>query len=60
MSAPSISYDPLLFGASEEEGIVAVEHVRGTDGDEMVIFIREDGALRQHREPFYPLLVAAA
>jgi DNA polymerase I len=59
MPALAIPYDPLLFGASADEGIVAVEHAPKSSGDEMVIFTRRDGTLEQQREPFRPFMVAA-
>jgi len=59
MAPPAIPYDPLLFGASDEKGIVAVEHARKSSGDEIVIFTRCDGRLQQRRESFRPFLVAS-
>jgi len=59
MSSLAIPYDPLLFGASADEGIVAIEHAQKGSGDEMVVFTRRDGTLEQHREPFRPFIVAA-
>ncbi len=59
MAAPAIPYDPLLFGASADAGVVALEHARKSCGDEMVVFTRRDGKLQQHREPFKPFIVGS-
>ena len=59
MPSLSIPYDPLLFGASADEGIVAIEHAHKASGDEMVVFTRRNGNLEQRREPFRPFIVAA-
>jgi len=60
MSSPTRQdHDPVLFGASEEEGLVCVEHVarRGKD-DEVVLFWRREERTVEEREPFRPFVVA--
>jgi DNA polymerase I len=59
MPPSAISYDPLLFGAASDEGIVAIEHCAHATGDEMLLFVRENGTIRQRREPFRPFIMAA-
>ncbi len=57
MKKPLLPVDPLLFGASETDGIVAVEE----QGDAVVIFIREpDGTLSRQEEPLSPFVLMKA
>jgi len=53
-------YDPLLYGANDEEGLVAVEHVekRG-EGDRIALFFRRDGKIVRKTDSFEPFVVAA-
>ncbi|MDI6775409.1 MAG: DNA polymerase domain-containing protein [Verrucomicrobiota bacterium] len=59
MTAGATQYDPLLFGRTQEEGLVAVEHVeqRGKP-DEVILFFRRGERIEQRAEPFRPFLVA--
>ncbi len=58
MLLQSIPYDPLLFGAASDNGIVAIEHAQHATGDEVVLFVRESGEIHQRREPFRPFILA--
>jgi len=60
MSSDALSgCDPLLFGGNADEGLVAVEAgADGNTGAEMVLFFREENAVRQEREPFEPFILA--
>ncbi len=51
--------DPLLFGWTQEEGLVAVEHLeeRGKP-DTIVLFFRHGDRIEQRREVFHPFIVA--
>ena len=46
----------LIFGANDEPGLVALEHVVGKEADEMLLFFRRGGKTEQTREPFTPFL----
>ena len=50
----------VIFGANDEQGLVAVEHLPGKDSDEMLLFFRHGGKTEQRREPFTPFLWFAA
>ena len=53
--------DPVLFGASRRERIVAVEHVeKASSPDEMHLFVREGESLACDVVPFLPFLVVAS
>jgi len=58
-SSSSETHNPLLFGKNQGERLVAVEHVEHRDtGDEVVLFFRRDGKIRQERESFEPFIIA--
>ena len=60
-SSSSETHNPLLFGKNQDERLVAVEHVQHRNqGDEVVLFFRRDGRIRQERESFEPFLIAAS
>ena len=50
----------VIFGANGELGLVAIEHLPGKEGDEMLLFFREGSKTTQRREPFTPFLWFAA
>ncbi|MFC1462479.1 3'-5' exonuclease, partial [Verrucomicrobiota bacterium] len=53
-------YDPLLYGANDEEGLVAVEHVQKRGGqDGMALFYRRDGKIVRKADSFEPFIAAA-
>lgn len=52
-------HDPILFGANEENGLVAVEHVeKSGKSDEMALFVRDEGTTKRLTETFRPFVVA--
>jgi DNA polymerase, archaea type len=53
-------HDPLLFGRSDEGGLVALEHGERRDGDCMTLFVRSGAETRRETEAFQPFLIAAA
>lgn len=58
-SSRSETHDPLLFGKNQDEGLVAVEHVEHRNtGDEVVLFFRREGKIRQEHESFEPFIIA--
>ena len=57
MTTPAISYDPLLFGASPDSGIVTLEHIKDPAGDRMVVFVRDSSGINQRSESFRPFIV---
>jgi DNA polymerase, archaea type len=60
MTAPAHSApDTLLYGACPDERLVAVEHVPGTSGDSMALYMREGDRTVVRTEPFTPFLVVA-
>ncbi len=51
----------VLFGADPEEGIVAVERLSASKGEELMrVFVREGDKVSAHDEPFQPFIFAAA
>ncbi len=51
--------DDLLYGASPDEGLVALELVASDAGDDMELFVRSGDSLERKREPFRPFLLMA-
>ena len=51
-----IASDELVYGATPEPGLVAVEHAPGPDSDAFELFLRVGGKLSTRREPFSPFL----
>jgi DNA polymerase elongation subunit (family B) len=57
----SDTYDPLLFGRNQDEGLVAVEYVESRNSsDEVVLFFRRGDTVQQTRETFEPFLIAGS
>ena len=46
--------DPVLFGADSTQNVVALDLA---EEDEVAVFIREEGAVRQERRPFHPFMI---
>ena len=53
-------HDPLIYGADDEEGLVAVELSQGGARDEMVLFLRDGDRTVRRSEPFEPFIVVGA
>jgi DNA polymerase elongation subunit (family B) len=61
MTGAGGAYEPLLFGRSPEEGVVAVEHAeRARGADQMIVFSRRGRDTVRREEPFRPFIVAEA
>ena len=53
-------YDPVLYGASDDEGLLAVEHVEKRGGkDSVALFFRRAGEVVRETDSFEPFIVAA-
>ncbi len=56
MKSPPTSPDDWIFGAHQGPGLVAAEHLEGETQDEILLYIRDRGVLREEREPCHPFL----
>ena len=51
-------HDPLLYGANEDSGLVAVELQEAKTGpDQIVLFVRDGNEVREEKEAFEPFMV---
>ncbi|MCK5528120.1 MAG: DNA polymerase II [Kiritimatiellae bacterium] len=58
-SNSSLEYDPILYGANSDTGLVAIEHLQDKSGpDQMVLFVRDHDKITEQTELFEPFLIA--
>ncbi|OVE76341.1 hypothetical protein BVX97_01285 [bacterium E08(2017)] len=50
-------YDPVLFGADREEGLVAVDFIEGKQDDQVVLHIRKDSKTESRSDTFRPFII---